>query len=173
MISKKLITRADIALFRQISETVYDDVLNAIILEAQIQDLAPLLGEKLFNDILTDTEAYAQLLEQGEYTVDGVVYFNYGLKTVLVYYTYARYQMFGGIIDTPFSMVEKLEGNESRPTSEKTKKDLYQMNRDNAFTVWKSVENYLLRTNNILFKDTYGNCHDSNNKPTFKLSKIV
>ena len=171
MLSKPLINRADIAKFRQISQTVYDEKLNSIILEAQIQDLAILLGENLFNDILINTSNYTALLEQGEYTVNGVKYFNYGLKTVLVYYTYARYQMFNEL-DTPFGQVEKLEGNESRPTSEKTKKDLYQLNRENAFTVWKSVENYLLRTQNILFRETYGNCHTPTRKTTFTLNKI-
>jgi hypothetical protein len=59
--------------------------------------------------------------------------------------------MYGSAIDTPFSTVEKLEGADSRPISDKTKKDLYQMNRDTGFTAWKSVELYLIRTDNQLF----------------------
>jgi len=174
MLSTKLITRSDIALYKQISQTVYDDVLNAVIIEAQIQDLAPLLGERLFNDLLINTVDYNDLLDGGTYTYKGILYSNYGLKAVLSYYTYARYQMFGGVIDTPFSQIEKLEGAESRPTSETTKKALYQMNRDSAFNVWKSVENYLIRTNNELFRINYLGI---NQRPTEKsnitISKIV
>jgi hypothetical protein len=155
MLSNKLINRFDISQYKQISQTVYDDVLNAIIIESQIQDLAPLLGERLFNDLLNNTVNYNDLLEGGTYTHDNILYSNYGLKAVLSYYAYARYQMFGGVIDTPFSQIEKLEGAESRPTSDKTKKDLYQMNRDSAFNVWKSVENYLIRTNNELYGVIY------------------
>jgi hypothetical protein len=155
MLSTKLINRTDIALYKQISQTVYDDVLNSIIIESQIQDLAPLVGERLFNDLLNNKANYDDLLNGGTYEYREVTYSNYGLKAVLSYYAYARYQMFGGVIDTPFSQIEKLEGAESRPTSDKTKKDLYQMNRDSAFNVWKSVENYLIRTNNELYGVIY------------------
>jgi hypothetical protein len=153
---------------------VYNDVLEAIIIESQIQDLAPLLGERLFNDILNNTAEYTEILEGGTYTYNDILYTNYGLKAVLSYYTYARYQMFGGVIDTPFSQIEKLEGAESRPTSDKTKKDLYQMNRDSAFNVWKSVENYLIRTNNALY---FVNYLGRNQKPiqqnNITLKKII
>jgi hypothetical protein len=169
MITTKLINRNDIARYKQISNTVYDEVLDATIIEAQIQDIAPLLGEKLFNDILVNHANYNDLLNGGSYTFSGVVYNNYGLKAVLVYYTYARYQMFGNVIDTPFSTIEKLEGSDSRPTSEKTKKDLYHMNRDSAFTIWQSVENYLIRTGNVLFKTTQ--CQVSKTS-TLKFGKI-
>lgn len=170
MLSTKLITRADVSLYKQISQTVFDYVFDSIVLEVQIQDLAPLLGERLFNDILENVSSYDALLNGGTYTYNDITYSNYGLKAVLSYYFYARYQMFGGITDTPFSMVEKLNGQESRPTSDKTKKDLYQMNRDSAFTIWKSVENYLIRTNNILYNDIY-DCKRINSK-SFNFTKI-
>ena len=151
MLHSKWINRNDVSLFKQISKTVYDDVFDSIVIETQIQDIAPLLGERLFNDIGNNIPNYATLLNGGTYLHEGITYSNYGLKAVLSYYFYARYQMFGGIIDTPFSIVEKLEGSDSRPTSDKTKKDLYQMNRDSAFNIWRSVENYLIRTKNPLF----------------------
>lgn len=151
MLSTKWINRQDVSLYKQISKTVYDDVFDSIAIETQIQDIAPLLGERLFNDISNNISDYTALLDGGTYVYNGITYSNYGLKAVLSYYFYARYQMFGGIIDTPFSIVEKLEGSESRTTSEKTKLALYQMNRDSAFNIWRSVENYLIRTNNPLF----------------------
>ena len=157
MLSTKWANRTDVSLYKQISKTVYDDVFDPIMIEAQLQDIAPLLGERLFNDINNNLANYADLLNGGTYEYNNITYSNYGLQAVLSYYFYARYQMFGGIIDTPFSIVEKLEGAESRPTSDKTKKDLYQMNRDSAFNIWRSVENYLIRTNNPLF-NVAGKC---------------
>lgn len=172
MLSTKWANRADVSLYKQISKTVYDDVFDPIMIETQLQDIAPLLGERLFNDINNNIENYDDLLNGGTYEYNSITYSNYGLKAVLSYYFYARYQMFGGIIDTPFSIVEKLEGSESRPTTDKTKKDLYQMNRDSAFNIWRSVENYLIRTNNPLFGiHTVGKCATVNrNNITF--SKI-
>ena len=153
LLQRALIDREGIAEYKQISQTVYDDVLNAIILDAQIHDIAELLGEELFNDILVTTgNTYNDLLNGCTYVYNDITYHNYGLRACLAYYVYARYQMFGGVVDTPFGLVEKLEGNESRPVSDKTKERLYQLNRDSAFAIWKSVENYLIRTNNVLFK---------------------
>lgn len=169
MLSTKLINRADVSLYKQISQTVYDSVFDALVLETQIQDIAPLLGENLFNDILKIPTAYDDLLTGGDYIVNGTTYVNYGLKAVIAYYFYARYQMFGGITDTPFSMVEKLNGGESRPISEKSKKDLYNLNRDSAYTVWKSVENYIIRMNIPLYNITN---HCIQKTQTFKFNKI-
>ena len=169
MLSTKLINRADVSLYKQISQTSYDAVFDALVLETQIQDIAPLLGEDLFNSILKNPTPYADLLNGGEYTVSGNTYMNYGLKVVIAYYFYARYQMFGGITDTPFSMVEKLNGAESRPISEKSKKDLYNLNRHSAFTVWKSVENYLIRKQIPLFNS---NSICSVKNQSFKFTKI-
>lgn len=150
----KLITKADIAVYKQISVTLKDDIIDEYILDAQIQDVAPLLGEKLFNAILKTPADYTDLLTAGEYTVGGETFTNYGLKAVLAYYAYARYKMFGSVVDTPYGFVEKLEGAESRPESDFSKKSLYNLNRDSAFTIWKSVENFLIRTK----VDLYGPC---------------
>jgi hypothetical protein len=170
MLTTKLINRNDVSKYKQISQTVHDDVFDSITLETQIQDIAPLLGEELFNDIMQNPETYNELLEGGIYTYKSVTYTNYGLRAVISYYFYARYQMFGSVIDTPFSTIEKLEGSESRPISDKTKKDLYQLNRDSAFAIWKSVQNYLIRTENDLYK----NCDCETPKNThFNISKIV
>ena len=172
MLSTKWINRYDVSLYKQVSKTVYDDVFDSVVIETQLQDIAPLLGERLFNDINNNIENYADLLNGGTYEHNNILYSNYGLKAVLSYYFYARYQMFGGIIDTPFSIVEKLEGADSRPTTDKTKLNLYQMNRDSAFNIWRSVENYLIRTNNPLFgSQDLGNCNPIN-RSNITISKI-
>jgi len=167
MIQTKLVNRDVIAKYKQISKNINSEILDQYIIEAQIQDVRPLLGEKLFDAIIETPLDYTILLEGGQYTYDGVTCTNYGLEAVLSYYVYARYAMFGSATDTPFSMVEKLNGQESRPVDYSFKKGLYTLNRDSAFNLWRSVEKYLIRTNNELFLDK---CLVKNNN--FHFNKI-
>lgn len=142
---QKLITRNDIAKYRQVSKTPNDDKLNEMILDAQILDLQPLLGENLYNQILANPAYHEELLAGGVYEVDGIDYTNYGLKMVLAYFAYARHIMFSSVTDTPFSVVEKLTDN-SRPVETSSKKTIYGLNRDAAFQIWENVKKYLIRT---------------------------
>ena len=146
-----LITRNDIAQYRQISKTPNNDKLNEMILDAQMQDLAPLLGEKLYNKLLKPSQEHEALLSGGPYEYNDETYTNHGLKMVLSYFAYARYIMFSSIVDTPFSLVEKLS-NDSRPADIASKKAIYNLNRDNAFKIWENVKSYLIRTNHPDFK---------------------
>lgn len=146
-----LITREDIARYKQLSKSGYDDKLKEQILDAQLLDLQPLIGESLFKRITENPEDYAPLLDYGTYTHDGVEYINYGLKMVLSYFAYARYIYFGSYIDTPFSMVEKLNDS-SRPVEPLAKKTVYAQNRDAAIQLWANVKNYLIRTGNADYK---------------------
>lgn len=162
-----LINRAKISQYKQISKSTFDEVLNQHISEAQRHDLKPLLGERLYNDLITNPSAYTDLLEGGTYVYNGITYINEGVEMLLSYYVYSRYAMFGSVTDTPFSMVEKLNGGESKPVDSTFKKSLYQMNRDMAYNIWLTVESYLRRTENPLF---IGNCIIK--KTNFKFSKI-
>jgi hypothetical protein len=144
---KLLITRSDIAKYKQISKTPHDDKLNEQILDAQMLDIAPLLGERLYNKLLNKTDSYTDLLEGVTYVHDSENYQCYGLKMVICYYAYARYIMFSSVIDTPFSVVEKLNDN-SRPVEAAAKKTIYNLNREAANQIWSNVSNYLTRTKN-------------------------
>ena len=146
-----LITRSDIARYKQIAKTPHDDKLNEQIIDAQLLDVQPLIGESLFNKILAAPLAYADLMDGGIYEHDGISYTNYGLKMVLAYFIYARYIMFASAIDTPFSVVEKLNDN-SRPLEASAKKTIYTLNREAAQQVWDNVRNYLIRTRQPDFK---------------------
>ncbi|KAF2518247.1 hypothetical protein E0W68_09490 [Flavobacterium salilacus subsp. salilacus] len=163
-----LITRNDIAQYKQISKTPNDAKLNEMILDAQLLDIQPLLGEKLFNAVMASPEDFTVLLEGGIYEKDGISYTNYGLKMVLSYFTYARYMMFASVTDTPFSVVEKLN-SDSRPVEATTKKTIYQLNRDAAYKVWESVHNWLVRTNNEEYKK---NCGVANTNQGMRFTKI-
>lgn len=170
MTTTKLITRTEIQARKQLSNSVYDDKLNEIIIEAQFNDLRPLLGEDLYNAILKDVEAsgttYDALLDGGEYTYQNKTYQNYGLKAVLTYYVTARYSLVGDVIDNPFGKTIKLNVNESQPISHQQKKTIYNMDRQTAYNYWLNVERYLTRTNETLYK----NCTKSNTN--FKISRI-
>ncbi|MBP8034688.1 MAG: hypothetical protein KAZ71_08815, partial [Bacteroidia bacterium] len=78
MLQTKLVNRADIAVFKQISKTVADAKLDDIIIQTQIDDIRPLLGDKLFNDLMNNTEDYDTLMDGGVYTYNGITYQNYG-----------------------------------------------------------------------------------------------
>lgn len=169
MIQTRLINITDMQEYHDISDTTYTKVLNSMIVAAQLQDVSVLLGEKLFNDLLNNAGNYTELLDGSVYTYNGVDYTNYGLKSVISHYAYARYLMFGSSKDTPYGFVDKLSGQDSKPTSDKHKKDLYNLNRDSAYTLWISVKNFLVRTKEPLFINT------CNTKPNnhFKISKIA
>lgn len=141
-----LIDRTDIAVYRQISSTVYDDVLNMHITDAQFVDVQELLGADFYNDLIMNptTVANLALLNKASYIHEGTTYLNYGLKSVISHYSYARYVMFGSAIDTPFSLVEKLNPD-SRPVSDNSKKTMYKSNQQTAFTYWSNVRQFLDR----------------------------
>lgn len=162
-----LITRNDMALYKQMAKTHYDDKLNEQIRDAQLLDLQPLLGEHLFNKIIAAPESYTELLAGGIYTHDGIEYTNYGLKMVLAYFSYARYAMFASAIDTPFSMVEKLNDT-SRPVEISAKKSMYTLNREAAMQLWGNVSNYLVRTGNADFKP----CGTTAQSRGFRIKKL-
>lgn len=175
MLDVKLITKDDIKKYKQLSYTIKSDNIDQFILEAQIQDVAPLLGERLFNAVIKAPEDFEALLDGGEYTVGGETFINYGLKACLAHYAYSRYRYGAGIVETPTGFVQKLSGQDSQPESETTCKNQYNLNRDTAFTIWKSVENYLIRTDNELFAYTVLGCKrkQPERRPGgFRLSKI-
>lgn len=165
-----LLTRTQIQEYKQISNSIHNDKLNQIIGEAQFHDLLPLLGERLYYAILTDVEdvggVYDDLLDGGTYEYQGITYTNVGLRRVLASYVYARYAMFGDVIDNPFGMTQKLNVNESKPIDYSTKKTFYQMNQNEAFNYWLNVEKYLTRTGETL----YTNCGVTRPK-SFKITK--
>ena len=172
-VSTKIISRQQIQIYKQLSKSVYNDKLDQIILETQFQDLRPLLGERFFNDILNEesnsTGAYDDLLDGSTYTYNNITYTNYGLRCVLANYIYARYTMFGDVIDNSFGQTMKMNVNESVPVSASIKKSLYQMNRDLAYNYWLNVRDFLMR--NPSTYTLFNECNTSTNN-SFKLSKI-
>lgn len=126
------------------------------------------MGEDLFNDLVLNPDKHSELLYGGNYEVDGITYINVGLNCVLAHYTYARYTMFGSMVDTPFGQVEKVNQGYSQPTSNAIKENVYKMNQKTAFTYFGSVEKFLNRTNYPMWN--VNRCKPR--KGSFRISKI-
>jgi hypothetical protein len=171
ILQTKLITRVDICKYLQISKSVNEEKLNEIIIKVQILEILPLLGQSFYNDLVKNVNLYNLLLEGGSYTVSNVTYQNYGLKSCIVHYVDAYYKMFGDITDTPFGLVNKLNGNESKQVDYAIKKSLYNENKKVAYNIWLNVENYLIKTQNSLYLQNQNIC--KNNLQNLKISKII
>ncbi len=166
----QLITRTDISDYVQISDTVYDNVLNEHINNAQFIDVQKLMGADFFNDLIRNpTDAnYVSLLDEGDYIHKGTTYTNYGLRAVIVYYTNSRYKLSGSQTDTPFGLVEKVT-SDSTPVADSSKKTAHKMNQQIAYNYWENVRLFLDRNS-----DDYPLWRDScvTQRSTFRISKI-
>tara|TARA_R100001530_G_scaffold115535_1_gene82479 strand:- start:789 stop:1316 length:528 start_codon:yes stop_codon:yes gene_type:complete len=156
----------------QLSQSIYDNKLNQLIQEAQFNDLRPLLGTRFYNDILkkisvSDT-TYDDLLNGSEYEYMNETYFNYGLRIVLSYYTFARWSMFGDITDTPFGQTKRTNTELETPLTIAEKKQAYNNNQNIAWNYWLSVKDFLNR--NYKDYELYDTC--LRQKPKFKLYKL-
>ncbi len=171
----RLITRTDIAKYKQISKTADNtavNLLNQFIDDAQFADLQPLMGSEFYNDFIRNYEnvVYQALLNGGDYEYNGITYTNQGLIPVLVHYAHSRYVLYGSQIDTPFSYIEKLNNDgSSRQVSTDGKKNTSKMSEQLAFNYWESVKLFLDR-NSTDYPLWVGNCNVRGGG--FRISKI-
>ncbi len=168
MITTPLITRQEIQQYKQLSNSNNNSKLNELILESQMVDLLPLLGERLYYDLLSNISARADLLDGSVYTYEGITYTNVGLKAVLAHYVYARHSLFGDVIDTAMGLKAKLNNDVSERIDISTKKVLFQHNVNYAYNLWLNVEKFLVRTNEPLY---YCGQKQIQNK-TFKINRV-
>tara|TARA_R110002049_G_scaffold309180_1_gene518124 strand:- start:14056 stop:14571 length:516 start_codon:yes stop_codon:yes gene_type:complete len=156
---------------RIISESNYNvKILNQHISDAQFVDVQKLMGIDFYNDLIrnsTSTE-YQTLLNGGTYTYNGKTYTNYGLKSVIVFYAYARYILMGSQTDTPFGYVEKNSQN-STPVNYQSKKSMFKINQQTAYNYWESVRLFIERN-----KEDYPLWDDNcvSTRTVFRISKI-
>lgn len=69
--------------------TVEEEIVERAIEEAELLDIKPALGDRLFNR-LQNSVTFARLMEGGEYEACGETRTFAGLKRTLAYYTWAR-----------------------------------------------------------------------------------
>ena len=167
-----LISRTDIALYREIARGVRQDKINPYIDDAEALDLKPLLGNSLFYDLVKNaaTQKYIDLLVPKEFDVNGITYKHVGLKKILAIFSDARYKLFGSMTDTSFALVEKnYEG--STPVSQASKSSYYKLNQQIATQYFADVALFLdnNKTDYPLWKQGCG----SRPIGTFRISKIT
>lgn len=113
---------------RPIEGKVKDTQLLAYICEAEQLNIKPVLGDKLYLDILANgetNEKYQKLLTGGTYTAaDGNIYSFAGLKTCIAYYVFAKIVMVGDFQVTRFGTVFK-ESDYASHISTKERSDCY------------------------------------------------
>lgn len=144
----QLINKSDISQYRQLSTSVKDAKINPFIADAQLLDLLPLLGERMFYDLIANPANYDDLINPKQYSYNNQTIESPGLKIVLCHFAYARYIMHGSQTDTAFGMVEKnyQDGNQVSRTD---KKEIYKQSQNVAMQYWAQVETYLNRNLNI------------------------
>lgn len=119
--------------------------LDPFINEAQEFDLKQLLGRELFIDILEDypdLNTYADLYNGKSYTYSGKKYRHYGLKPLLVYFTYARYLPGSNAHSTEYGMMKK-KSEDSEPISDAEIARQISQAREGALSYWQDVKFFL------------------------------
>jgi len=162
-----LVTIAKAQQFKQVSNSINIAKFNETVLQAQMTELYPLLGEKLYFDIMNNIGNYTELLTGGLYTINGITDTNVGLEAVIVHYWYAYHSFYGDQIDTAFGLREKLNNDVSKQVDTSMKKTMFELNCRYAYNLWLNVERYLVRTKNPLYI-----CNTIQKNRNFRLSKI-
>lgn len=140
-----LITLQDIKSVRPTAEL--DSVRwQPFAVEAQDQDLRPILGDGLYYQLMqTPAEtAYANLLNGTTYTYDGqTVYFD-GLKPMLVYFFLARFIQNNPVNITRYGIVQKVTP-QSQPVDATMIRQVVNEMKSNAATYRNQVDQFLLQ----------------------------
>ncbi len=96
---------------RPMGSNIDEERLLAYIGEAEMMNIKPVLGDKLFHALLADeedaNEKYVQLLNGGTYMVNDEIYSFAGLKSTISYYVFAKNVMVGDFQPTRYGMVMK------------------------------------------------------------------
>jgi len=162
-----LVTIAKVQQFKQVSNSINVAKFNETVLQCQMTELYPLLGEELYFDLMNDIASYTDLLEGGTYDYQGITYTNVGLEAVIAHYWYAYHSFYGDQVDTAFGLREKLNNDVSKQVDTPMKKTMFELNCRYAYNLWLNVERYLIRTNNPLFI-----CSAKPKLRNFRISKI-
>jgi hypothetical protein len=163
-----LIVKADFAPHVQVAEySNFDALMNTHILNAQLYDVRPILGDSFYADmVLNIADAnYVALLDGGEYNYNSKTYFFQGLKKAIVHYSYSRYALRGGVQDTASGLVQK-KNDWSEPLDYKGLSKESEYNKSIAVTVMNEVLLYLSRNQSLYPEYVNGNCEKTNVQPS-------
>ena len=143
-----LITINDIRARKSISLNVNEVAqLTPQILEAQDFDLRPFMGDEFYFDLVNNLENYEQLWNGCTYTFGGRQYTHEGLKTFLIYASYARYVTNASTIATATGLVSK-NNIHSEPVTDKTIARITEQTRSGSQVYLNRVTDFLNRNAN-------------------------
>jgi hypothetical protein len=148
---KQFITIEDIARFRPVAAEISPDRINPYIIEAQFQDLKPILGEALFHsfkqkfDISGDAlyTVYQELLKGKVYTYQGIEYEFEGIIPCLAYFSLARFAQHNPVHFTSTGTVVKNNEGYSTPVDAATMKVIVGDLRSAAIGYQEQIEKFL------------------------------
>ncbi len=163
-----LITLAQVQQYKQVSNSINSAKFNETVLQAQMVELLPKMGERLYYAVMSDASNYTALLDGGTYDYNGITYTNVGLRAVLAHYWYAYHAFYGDQIDTAFGLREKLNNDVSKQVDTTMKKTMFELNCRYAFNLWLNVDSFLTRTKEPL----YNICNVKPKLQNFRISKI-
>jgi hypothetical protein len=162
-----LVTKQEVQTYKQVSDSINTAKFNELVLQAQMVEILPLLGERLYYDVMSNVSNYSDLLDGNTYEFNSITYTNVGLKAVISHYWYAYYSFYGDEISTAFGLREKLNNDVSKQVSTTMKKTMFELNCRYAYNLWLNVEKFLIRTKEPLFN----NCTQPKLK-NFRISRI-
>lgn len=140
-----IITHAEINAKRDISSNKKTIRSQQHIDDAEYIDVRPLLGRKMYLDLIANiTDAkYTNILNEHTYTYDDFEYTHPGLKSVLIEFAYSRILFFTEV-DTPFGFVDKSYNDGVKPSRERLK-SRYTDTRKTAMILWEEVKLFIER----------------------------
>jgi hypothetical protein len=94
---------------RPMGNNINDERLLAYITEVEMMSIKPVLGDKLYHQLLQDDidESLEKLLSGGSYVYRGDVFHFTGLKATISYYVFAKNVMVGDFQPTRYGIVLK------------------------------------------------------------------
>lgn len=167
----KLISITDINEFKPLSlNTNIAKQLDPWIIEAQEFDLQPCIGNPMYVDLLDNTSNYTDLFEPFTYSYGGKTYKHEGIKSSLIYWTYARYLANINQHSTAFGMVNKVN-DYSNIIEEKTTARLIKQAQSGAEAYKEQWITYLNRFNTqYLLYGSGGECGSNCNTNKIRYS---
>jgi hypothetical protein len=137
---------------KKVSPNRIGGTFNVLAEETQISDLKPLLGNDMFQNMLSNpSETWNKnLLDGGTYNVGSMAHTFSGLKYVLSYFFYARYIEQSNEFDTYIGIVEK-NNQDSNHLMIGAIKNRANSIRQIAFKYWEECEAFI-SANNDKFK---------------------
>jgi len=153
-----IITILDIQDYKPLSKnTDTEKKVDPFIFEAQEFDLRPFMGDEFYLKLVSEFQApwtdpnFENLYKGNVWIKNGKTYENPGLRSVLVYFSYARYINKANTNSTAFGMVGKTNPD-STPITDRTIDRLVAQAMNGAKAYLNRVE-YFIKCNSELFPE--------------------